>query len=72
MREYVSPDAELLTFESEMVMTASPVSGCNCHYDITSNTMMINGQTPECEYGETGGAEENPFGIAAPDWRLGE
>lgn len=69
MEKYVSPNAELITFEDEIIMAVS--GQCNCHYDITSNTMMVNGQKPECSHGESGGAVENPFGVAAPDWTFG-
>ena len=68
MKEYVSPNAELITFVNENILAKS---GCNCHFDITSNTMMINGQVPECEFGVSGGANENPFGVAAPNWTWG-
>lgn len=68
MKKYESPSAELIKFETEMLMS---VSGCNCHYDVTSNTMMVDGVTPECGFGETGHASENPFGVAAPNWTFG-
>ena len=69
MKEYESPNAEMITFVDEKIMTDS--GDCNCHYDITSNTMMINGIKPECpEGGETGGAIENPFGVPAPNWNF--
>lgn len=68
MKEYVSPSAEFIAFEDEKILTQS---GCNCHYDITSNTMMINGIQPKCEFGESGGAIENPFGVSAPSWTFG-
>lgn len=32
MENYVSPNAELITFENDTVMTTSP-SGCNCFAD---------------------------------------
>ena len=69
MKEYVSPNAELIEFSGSRITAA--VSGCNCHFDITGNTMMINGKQPECEFGISGHASENPFGVAAPDWTFG-
>lgn len=68
MKEYESPKVELISFSEERILTQS---GCNCHYDVTSNQMMIGGVKPECGFGESGGAVENPFGVAAPDWTFG-
>ena len=68
MREYVRPSAEMVTFVDEMIMTSD--SGCNCHYDISSNTMVVNETTVDCE-AETGDASENPFGVDAPLWTFG-
>ncbi len=67
MKEYVKPDVEVILFENE-VFTGT--SNCNCHYDITSNSLSINGKQPDCE-GETGYASENPFGVDAPQWTFG-
>ena len=69
LKEYESPKADLIVFENEVLQWAT-ISGCNCHYDITSNQMMIDGKIPECELGEFGHAHENPFGVAAPNWNF--
>ena len=66
MKQYVSPKAELIVFQYEMI---TAVSGCDCHYDIT-NQSLVSGSTVACE-GESGGAYENPFGIRAPSWTFG-
>lgn len=68
MKQYYRPSIELIAFVGEKIMTQS---GCNCHYDITSNTMMIEGRKPECKFGESGHASENPFGVSAPQWTFG-
>ena len=67
MKQYYRPSIDLITFTGEKIMTQS---GCNCHFDITSNTMMINGGRPDCQ-AESGHASENPFGVSAPLWTFG-
>lgn len=63
MKQYVSPKAELIVFQDEMI---TAVSGCDCHYDV-SNQNLVSGSEVQCE-AESGGAHENPFGIKAPSW----
>ena len=62
MKNYETPNAELVEFESEMVMGAS---GCNCSFWQVTND-MDEGQ-PGCS-ARSAHASENPNGIAAPDY----
>lgn len=64
MRDYVSPNAEVITFTSEKIIAAS---GCNCHFDIEQQNMGVD---YVCK-AMSGHASENPFGISAPDWQFG-
>ena len=65
MKEYVSPNVELITFKDEIVLQASQ---CSCHFDITKHDMSLSGVTCKAMSGH---ASENPFGISAPDWSFG-
>ncbi len=67
MKEYESPSAELITFSDEKILTKS---GCDCHYDIESQSLQSQFPEVECE-AESGGAHENPFGVKAPLWTFG-
>lgn len=67
MMEYESPKAELITFSDEKILTKS---GCDCHYDVESQSLYPDRIDVECE-AETGGAHENPFGVKAPLWTFG-
>ena len=68
MEKYLSPNAELITFSNEKILTASG-SGCNCHFDISKQNMGLEGVGCSALSGH---ASENPFGISAPNWTYGD
>lgn len=67
MKQYMSPKAEIVVFQDEMIIAES---GCDCSYDIENHNLQIEGTQVGCK-AETGGAAENPFQIIAPQWTFG-
>lgn len=81
MKEYVSPELELLEFESEIVMGKS---GCNCQYWQTTNQEhptdsngngIVGDDDDDWEFddgcsGRSAHASENNMGVAAPNWMV--
>lgn len=60
MKEYVSPDVELIEFEKEIIMGSS---GCNCFTDVWGNETV--GQS-NCKGGSWDASE---LMTNAPDWK---
>ena len=68
MKAYESPNAELISFPDEKIMTLT-ASGCDCQWSGYDQIVDVNNPNYNEECGAvSGGAEENPYGIAAPNW----